>query len=105
MAVLAHEHEAKPEDRLALAIRSDRPTTDFVADLHVAYIHDANRDASLGRYDDLLDLFNVYRPSDTVDQQHLAATADVATADVLVVLLERLDHLVKREAVFDQTLR
>ena len=58
--------------------------------------------AVLGRHDDVLDLLDVDRPADAVDEEHLAVLADVAAADVAVVLLDGLDHFVEGQAVLDE---
>ena len=102
MAVLAHEHEAQPQDDLALAVGRDRPPADLVADLDVGHVADPDRHAVLGRHHDGLDLLDVDGAADAVDQEHAAAPADVAAADVAVVLLDRLDHLVEGQAVLDE---
>ena len=56
MAVLAHEHEAQAEHRLAAAVGRNGPQTDFVAGLHVGHVADVDRHAVLGGDDDVLDL-------------------------------------------------
>ena len=46
--VLAHEHEAQAQHDFALAVGRDGAAADFVADLHVGHVANANGHALLG---------------------------------------------------------
>ena len=99
MAVLAHQHEAQAEDDFALAVGRDRAAADLVADLDVGHVADLDRHAVLGGDDDALDFVERdVRPTPWTSSIWLLG-ADVAAADVAVVLLDRLDDLVERQLV------
>src|SRR5467141_1618019 len=105
MAVLAHEHEAQPEHGLALAVGGDGAAADLVADLDIGHVPDPDRDAVLGRHDNRLDLLDVHRAPDAVNEEHLAVLADVAATDIAVVVLDRFHDLVKGQPVLDKARR
>ena len=105
MAVFAHQHEAEPEHRFTVAVCRDGSLSDFVADLHFGDIANADRYAVASGHDDVLDLLDVDRAALSVDEQHAAHVADVASADVAVVGSQGRDHFVEGQLVTDEPLR
>ena len=91
MAVLAHEHEAEAEDDLALAVGGDGPAADLVADLHVGHVADADRARRPWRSRRCSWICSTLaaRPRPWTSSI-CAGLADVAAADVEVVLLDGL---------------
>ena len=102
VAVLAHQHEREPEHDLPLAPGRDRAATDLRADLdrgHVPHTHGG----SISRGDhDVSDLLNRADAGDAPDDAGLARTGDLASTDVGVVALERLDQVAQREVELDE---
>ena len=102
MAVLAHQHEAQAEDHLAFAVGGDGAATDFVADLRRRPRRRPDRHAVVGGDDDVwICPILVVRPRPWTSSR-LLFCADVAAADVAVVLLQGLDDVVQGQAVFDE---
>src|SRR5262249_60143991 len=62
----------------------------------------ASGHAVLARHNDVLDLLDIDRPADAVDEEHLAVLASIAVADISVVLLDSLNDFIKGQAVFDE---
>ena len=102
VAVLARQHETQAENHFAPAVCGDGPSSNLVPDLHVGHVLHPNGHALLGRHHDVLDLLDVDRPADAVDQEHLAVLANVAATDVAVVSLDGLHDLVEGQAVLDE---
>ncbi len=102
VAVLANEHKAQAEDTFALAVGRHRPAANLVADGHVGHVPDLDRHAVLGGHHNIPHLLGVDDTPLPLDEEGLAVLADGAAADVLVVLLDGLHHLVEGQAVFDE---
>ena len=60
---------------------------------------------SLAVIDDALDLLDVRRAAEALHEHRLRAFADIAAADVAIVLFDGLHHLVERQAVLDEQVR
>src|SRR5262249_26378980 len=89
MAVLADQHEAKTEHRLAASVRRHGAKADGMTDTYVRQIADADRHAVLGRDGDVAKLLDAAGAGDAVDEVHLAGPLDVPAADVAVAVLQR----------------
>ena len=105
VAVFAHEHKAQPIDHLPLARGGDRPAADFVANLHLGHVLDADGYAVAGGDDDVGNLLQIAGTAHPVHQQHLAVLGDVPSAHVAVVFGQGLSHLLEGEGVLDELLR
>ena len=105
VAVFAHEHEAEPVDDFALAAGRHGAAADFVTDFDIRHVPQADGNAVFRGDLNSLDLVAINRAADAVDQDHLAAAAQVTAADVAVVLFDCLNDLVEREAVLDEPAR
>ena len=73
---------------LPSAVTAPRRISEPIVD--VGHVADANRHAVLGRDDDALDLLDVGGAAQALHEHRLRALADVAAADVAVVLLDGL---------------
>src|SRR5439155_17853088 len=102
MAVFPHEHEAEAKDGLSFPIGRDRAAPNLIANLYVGDIFDADGNPLLRRNHNALDLIEVARAPESLDQEHFAPAPDVSSADVPVVLLHRLDYFVESKAVADE---
>ncbi len=105
MTVLAHEHEAQAQNDFALAVGGHRAPADFMANLHVGDIQDADGHALLGGDDNVFDLLHVHGAAHAVDQQHFLPPPDAAAADIPVVFLDGLEHFRKSQPVPDELVR
>ena len=104
VAVLAHQHEAQAEYRLAPAMGRHRAQSDFMSWFYVSDVPDANRHAVLGRDDDVANLLDVHGAPLSLDQEHPGTHADASPTYVAIILLDRLDHIGKGEAVLNESL-
>ena len=102
VAVLAHQHEAQAENHFALAVCRDGPSPNFMTNLHVGHVLYPDGHALFRRDHDVLDLLDVHGPAQAVDQEHLAVLADVAAADVSIVLFDGFDDFIERQTIFDE---
>jgi hypothetical protein len=101
VAILAHQHETQTQYCLTATVCSNRTATNFVTNLHICNITNADGYAILGSDDDVFDLFEVYRSTDSVNEQHFASVVDGSTADIFVVGLNCVRNLFKGQAEFE----
>jgi hypothetical protein len=87
------------------ALRRHAPAADRVADGHLTDVPDANRHAVLRGDHHVGDLIRRGRPADALHQARLAGAHDVAAARVLVVRLQRPDHVVECQPILRQIRR
>jgi hypothetical protein len=104
--VLAHEHHHDAHDRLAAAVAGDRALADHRRELDRADVVDMNGGALRSAARTMLfEVLHLLNQALTADQILLALVRDVAAADVAVVVLERLEHVARRESVGDEAVR
>jgi hypothetical protein len=98
VAVLAHEHEAEAKHDLAATVGRDAAHPLIRADHHFGHVADFDRRPNAPS--DNVDIFDlVYRhcPSDAVNKGGFARLRQDAAADVEVVVVDGLNHLVESE--------
>ena len=100
--VLAHEHEAQPQDHFAAAGAGRGAAADLVADADVADVPDPDGDAVMGGDDDVGDLLDARGQAHALDEVKLTPLDDVASADALVVGAQSAEDVVQGEVVAQQ---
>ena len=76
-----------------------------MSDFHLRHVTNANWHAIFGGDNNILDLFQIDRSTDAVDQQHFAAVGNRPTTYILVVRFDGFANLLERQSILHQQIR